>query len=531
MLLRNFSTLKKVGRLLFGLPLQEGIQPDFFRQFAARVRPAGEAPVLAMQLVPDRFFFLLLGAIGLSMQARTACRTSLVVVRAVSGAVGIGRMAALKRAAFSAWLFCRPWIRAYGTRIDAVAYRSTDYWQPISDWKDWSESERLWHQIQKGGGDFSLRVGGIELADLLVDSYLRFRPAPAFNAADPFVRRLIWQALRDLRRANHFFENVKPCWYLSSYSTYLEHGIAVRVALLHGVSVWTFGNFNQFGKRLSQADSFHTSDFSGYRAGFDALDGKNERLLEARKVLDTRLAGGIDTATSYMRKSAYGNHGAALPEGLDGAVVVFLHDFYDSPHVYPELVFQDFWSWICFTIEVLQKAGISFFLKSHPNQIALSEGVLADLRQQYPGLAWIAPEVSNVQLVQAGIACGVTVYGTVAHELAYMGVPSIGCARHPHHAFDFCRTARNRDEYATMLRTHQTMPLPADEMQRQALSFFYMHNLFGAPGQLELRAAFAAFWKLCNSRDVSQHVLADALQRLMQLDAFNHFIESILETA
>jgi hypothetical protein len=526
-----FSAIKKVGRLLAGLPVEGGMPNGFFKHFGIVSKSSVESPVLAMQLVPDKLYFMLLGAISMRLKEITGCGIRLVVVRAVSGAIGTGGVAVLKRSAVAAWIFSRPWIRACGSLADGLAYRSADYWHPIEDWQDWRESKRLWQRVQLEGAGFSLRIGGIEIADLLVDSYLRFKPAPAFHAADPFVRRLIWQALRDLRRANHFFAIVKPRWYISSYSTYLEHGVAVRVALQHGVFVWTFGNFNQFGKRLSQADSYHTSDFSGYRAGFDVLDGKEERLLVARQMLETRLAGGIDTATSYMRKSAYGNKDAALPEGLDGAVVVFLHDFYDSPHVYPELVFQDFWSWICSTIEVFQQAGINFFLKPHPNQIALSEGVLADLRQKYPGLAWIAPDVSNVQLVQAGIACGVTVYGTVAHELAYLGVPSIGCARHPHHTFDFCRTARTREEYAVMLRTYRTMPLPVDEMQRQALTFFYMHNLFSTPGQLELRTAFAAFWKLCASADALQHELADALQGIMQLQAFNHFLESMLEAA
>ena len=32
-----------------------------------------------------------------------------------------------------------------------------------------------------------------------LDSYLRFRPAPRFDLQDPFVRRLVWQALRDVR--------------------------------------------------------------------------------------------------------------------------------------------------------------------------------------------------------------------------------------------------------------------------------------------------------------------------------------------
>lgn len=524
--------LKKLGRLFARFPADRGVSPQALASLGlqlARITPV-PAPTLAVQCVPDKLYFMLFAAIRARLDALVPCRADLLVVRSINGAIGKGWLVELKRSALAAWLFSNPWIRAFGSLADGVAYRSTSYGHPVQDWKDWAESRALWRDLQGKEEQFSLVLGGIEVADLLVDSYLRFKPSPTFNAADPCVRRLIWQALRDVRRASRYFGEAKPRWYISSYSTYLEHGIAVRVALKHHVPVWTFGNFNQFGKRLSSADSFHTADFSQYRSRFEALDCKEERLLAARTLLDKRLSGNIDAATSYMRQSAYGRTDATLPQGLEGAVVVFLHDFYDSPHVYPDLVFQDFWRWICFTIEVLQQAGTRFFLKPHPNQIALSDAVLAALRQKYPTLDWIATGVNNVQLVQAGIACGVTVYGTVAHELAYLGVPSIGCARHPHHTFDFCRTAHSQDEYAAMLRTFKFEPLSKAAMQEQALGFFYMHNLFGSPEELKLRNAFIGFWKLCDSKFASEADMRSSLQALIQLPAFDQFMRSMVES-
>jgi hypothetical protein len=524
--------LKKLGRLFARFPSDKGVSPQALASLGLqldRVTPV-PAPALAVQCVPDKLYFMLFAAIRAKLDALVPCRADLLVVRSINGAIGRGWLVELKRSALAAWLFSNPWIRAFGALADGVAYRSTSYGHPVQDWKDWAESKALWRGFQGKEEQFSLSLGGIEVADLLVDSYLRFKPSPTFNAADPFVRRLIWQALRDVRRANRYFGQVKPRWYISSYSTYLEHGIAVRVALKHQVAVWTFGNFNQFGKRLSNADSFHTADFSQYRSRFEALDGKAARLQAARTVLDKRLSGSIDAATSYMRQSAYGRTDAALPQGLEGAVVVFLHDFYDSPHVYPELVFQDFWRWICFTIEELQQAGTRFFLKPHPNQIALSDEVLSALRHKYPTLGWIAAGVNNVQLVQAGIACGVTVYGTVAHELAYLGVPSIGCARHPHHAFDFCRTAHSRDAYAALLRSFEVQPLSKEAMQEQALSFFYMHNLYGTAEQIELRNAFVGFWKLCDSKSASESEMLRAMQALIQLPAFDQFVRSMAKS-
>lgn len=524
------SLLRKVGVLFSRYPGDAGVSPQSFADMRCTPPSGVERSVLSFQCVPDKFYFLLFGAIRARLEARVALRTELVVVRAVSGAMGSGWRAELKRSAPVTWLWSARWVRAYGDLIDGVAYRCATWAHPLCDLKDWFKSRQLWQQLRQRrerGEALSLKIDGIEVADLLVDSYLRFKPSPEFDARDPFVRRLVWQALRDVRQAQAYFGTNKPRWYLTSYTTYLEHGIPARVALQHDVAVWSFGNLNGFAKRLSLADDFHTQNFAHYRDGFEALDRKEERLVAAREQLERRLSGGIDAATSYMRRSAYGQAPVELPPGVDGAVVVFLHDFYDSPHVYPDLVFDDFWQWICFTIEMLQSVGTRFFLKPHPNQIALSDQALDRLRRKFPDLNWLPVGTSNVQLAQAGIACGITVYGTVAHELAYLGVPTIGCARHPHHTFDFCRTAKTRDEYGGLLRTYTVLPVPKEEMRRQALAFYYMHNLYADEDQSALRQAFLDFWRASNVANSTEGAVMRAFRELARQPAFDRFVDEM----
>lgn len=524
----------KIRRLFARYPKELGVHPDALTWVVPAHKgqcAVADTGTVAIQSVPDKFYFLLFGAIRAHLKGGWRGRAELVVVRAVSGAVGTGWLACLKRGAPINWFWSQQWVRAYGGHMDGVAYRCSTWVHPFSDLADWVRAGRLWQELQQQGDAHTLLINGIEMADLVIDSYLRFKPSPVFDVSDPFVRRLIWQALRDVRAAQSYFGRVKPRLYLTSYTTYLEHGIPARVALLQGVAVWSFGNLNRFGKKLTLSDSYHTQDFSGYRRIFDGLDQQDERLQQAREQLESRLSGAIDAATSYMRQSAYSQTGVELPAGLDGAVVIFLHDFYDSPHVYPDLVFDDFWRWICFTVDVLQQTGVTFFLKPHPNQIALSDEALGRLKDRYPDLKWLPSGVSNVQLAQAGIACGVTVYGTVAHELAYLGVPSIGCARHPHHTFDFCRTAHTQQGYADLLKTYGESPLPKVDMQRQALAFYYMHNLYGAGDDLALKQAFVALWRACNveAADGADGVMA-AFRALTHLPAFGRFVAAMQET-
>lgn len=520
--------LKKAGQLLSRYPNEPGVHPQTFEGLSRNHTNSVEDSLLSFQCVSDKFYFLLFGAIRERIETKLRVRVELVVVRAINGAVGSSLLAHLKRSAPIAWLLSRQWERAYGSHVDAVAYRCVTWAQPFADLFDWWKAGSYWRTLTLQQKGFSLKIDGIEVADLIVDSYLRYKPSPEFDVKDPFVRRLVWQAFRDTRKARDYFGSVNPRWYLTSYSTYLEHGIPVRVALSLGVDVWSFGNLSHFVKKLSVVDTCHTPNYASYWKVFQSLDQQDIRLQAARLQLENRLAGTIDDATSYMRQSAYAQADTKLPEGLRGAAVIFLHDFYDSPHLYPDLIFEDFWEWVCTSVEIMQNAGINFFLKPHPNQIPLSDQALIRLRKKYTDLQWISTETSNVLLVQAGIACGITIYGTVAHELAYLGVPSIGCARHPHQAFHFCRTASTREEYKDLLLTYAKLPLSREEMQRQALAFYYIHNIYGDEEFKVLRKALLAFWKLCHQDGVTDVEVTKHYRAIKDLPSFDRLIEIMI---
>ena len=91
-------------------------------------------------------------------------------------------------------------------------------------------------------------------------------------------------------------------------------------------------------------------------------------------------------------------------------------------------------------------------------------------KNKYRNINWLDIQTNNKFLSEADISCGITVYGTISHELAFMGIPSIGAARHPHHSFNFCRTAKSKEEYTKLLETHDQMPIDKEDRE-QALKF------------------------------------------------------------
>jgi hypothetical protein len=516
--------VKAAARLLSRYPANEkvcAIRGALLQEGAGATSSGTGQPIrIAIQLVEDPFYFALFGAFVSELRKSRSVLGELVVIRATSGAIGTGWRAWLLRSVPMTWILSTQWVRAYAGLVDRVGFRSHTWRQPIQGFADWFRSVRQWRQACRKRGDFTMNVLGVEVGDLISDTYLRFRPSPRFDVADAFVLRLIWQSYRAIRQAQSYFRRRAPRFYLTSYSTYVEHGVPVRVALQEGVRVVSFGSLNRVSKELTLQDWHHAVNCDHYRAAFFALEDQQHKLQVSEKGLLARLRGGIDPATSYMKLSAYANSGTELPHDFKDAVVVFLHDFYDSPHIYPDIVFGDFWEWTCFTIETLVDAGISFFLKPHPNQVELSGAALDDLKTKYPDCRFIPQGATTTQLVDAGMSCGVTVYGTIAHELAYLGVPSIGCARHPHISFQFCHTARNRSEYAALLRTSQTLQRNAETDRAQALAFYYMHNLHGIGRELALRANFIALWKACQDSSASAEAVVAALSTLRRSEEY-----------
>ncbi len=450
-------------------------------------------------------YFGLTAAILTDLERQASVGAELIVTRSISAGMGFGLISEFRRNTLPNWLLMRQWAKSFASLAQSVAYRASSWSHPLEDLVALVLSFRVWRRWLALGRnpDVDLArevVGGIVCGDLVIDSFLRFRPKAAFDAKDPFVWRILWQVLRDARRANRYFARRAVGTYLTTYATYVDHGVTARVALQYGVSVYVLSDFFNFLARLTPDRPYQTPDCRGYRASFYALPSElqSQCLSRSEELLTLRLSGGLDPAMAYMRSSAYAGDPAGRQAGaadsLRGAVVVFLHDFYDSPHIWPGLVFTDFWDWICTTIETLTAADVPFFIKPHPNQISLSDAVISELRAKYPHVRWLDRSTNNLALAQAPISCGVTVYGTIANELAFLGIPTIGAAANPHEAFGFCRTATSRAEYTSLLQDHSSMPLAPDEMRTQALQFYAMHNKLHQPKAAALGAALFRYY-------------------------------------
>ena len=526
MLLRKIFT---ISRLIFSGPSDPKISQlhNYFIQEAGVLNPVKTKRIIAVQGIEVPFYYAILGQITLNIRRRINISGSLLLIRSL--AVGKSFRALLGRNEIISYLKSAQWARINKEIVGNIGYRSHSFNYFFKDLTDLWSAYINWCRLENTNEIIKFEIHNILVGDLIIDSYLRFKPSASFQLKDRFVWRIIWQAYRDIRRANAFFSNHKPVLYLSSYSSYIQHGVPVRVALANNVPVYVFGSSDVFGKKLTSNDFFHTAspETSNYKILFDRLDHQEERLYEASKQLDLRLSGGIDHATRYMKISAYAKSSETVPD-VKNAVVVFLHDFLDSYHIFDQVIFHDFWEWVVCTIETLVKYCIPFYLKPHPNQIPESEQAVILLMEKYPDVKMISSRITNTQLVDAGMICGVTVYGTVAVELAYMGIPTIACARHLYNSFDFCRTAKSLEEYINFLKNPKYRPLPISEMRRQALTFFYMDKIYGGDNLIDLRYQLSELQCVMEDNEGDSRAMINELKKLQDLASYKNLIDNLV---
>jgi len=149
------------------------------------------------------------------------------------------------------------------------------------------------------------------------------------------------------------------------------------------------------------------------------------------------------------------------------------------------------------------------------------------LLRKYPDVKLIDSRISNRQLAEADLSCAITVHGTIAHEMAYLGVPSIASARHPHVSFQFTRTAKTNEEFVNLLKTFEYCCISQNQMREQSIIFYYMHNMNFSENEKLVQDYLLTMRNVCASIDTDNEVLLKLLEKLTFQESYNRYISEL----
>ena len=190
---------------------------------------------------------------------------------------------------------------------------------------------------------------------------------------------------------------------------------------------------------------------------------------EAKQILESRLRGEVDRGIAYMEKSSFGEQNTNakrvfLNNGYP-KIAMMLHCFYDAPHIYRHMIFEDFYEWVELVFSTIGDMNVDFIVKPHPNAKPYNKGIIEDLLVKHPHIRLIDKNTSNSQIISEGVELILTVYGTAAHEFSYQGINVLVAGDHPGAEYNFVHQPTNKTEFENCLRNPRDIKINIDKSE------------------------------------------------------------------
>lgn len=365
-----------------------------------------------------------------------------------------------------------------------IIYRNND------EWKDQTEVDkefnRVINSIKTKEDVLAIRIENCKIGDLIYDTYLRYANKPQVEIHDEQLKIFIRQSINIYYVSKKHIEENNICALISSYTTYIYHGIAVRICLEKNIPVHTIGAYYSLNHLVSKDYPSHANNHFNFKKLFSKIDNQAEIIEQYTHLFEKRFEGVIDSATTYMKQSAFSNEQNKDLNGIDwnNTVVVLAHCFFDSPHIYRDLLFPDFYEWMNFSLdELIKHKDITVIVKQHPNGLPENDEIFKELKNKYnnQNVLFIDKKTSQLQIINSKPKAIITAYGTAAAEFSYQGFPVLTIYDNPFTAYDFTYLAKTKDEYKTFLS--QILTLPSKQNKKDVIEYYFMQHFHFLKGR------------------------------------------------
>lgn len=298
---------------------------------------------------------------------------------------------------------------------------------------------------------------GIIIGDLIIDSYLYHMHNFLYEnktqnlLKENNFRQFFNETINIVDNFHNFFEKNKVKILVNTYSSYIDHGIACRIAEKKNLYIYyVCDSDTPFIKKKS---SNHKRNYKLYKKEFFQLKNKEEKIKITLEILHSRFKGVIDENYKYMKNNYYKKSDERIINNGLKTICIFAHSTTDSLFGFDKMNFYQQKDWIIFTINNLKnyKKNYNIFLKIHPNETKKGEIFLRSIVKSYNFIKILDKDVNNTKIINSDLVYGVTVHGTIGLELAYYGIPTIYANKGPYTSFSFAQESKSINDYKKKL--------------------------------------------------------------------------------
>lgn len=321
----------------------------------------------------------------------------------------------------------------------------------------------------------------IHVGDLIYDFYLRHYGKVTLDLQDSKLIECLALNLQYFDQFYYKFKEGKVSAVCVSHTVY-NQGIPARIAASFGVAA-----YQVTGEHIYLIDSTNTHAYTGFKYYPDLykslpwdIQSIGTQIAENR--LKLRFSGEVGVDMHYSNASAYTSHRTReklLDRNNKIKILIAPHDFYDSPHSYGNNFYPDFYEWLVALSRIAQQKDYSWYIKTHPDVQADLPMILNEFAKQNSKFKILPSDTSHHQIIEEGINLCLTVFGTIAVEYSYLGVPVINASlNNPHVKYDFCITPEDVEEYESTLLNLNLNFLSLTNNKDSILEYYFIHNIY-----------------------------------------------------
>jgi hypothetical protein len=319
------------------------------------------------------------------------------------------------------------------------------------------------------------RITGIGIGLDIYESILR-SGLPTINLFDRQTYRIAYLGLKQFVYFRALFEEGRIKSILVSHDNYIGPGLLAHMAFHFKVEV-VLANLHSM--TIPEKEFQLYEKFARYQLYIENLSEQQIDLgiIWSKEQLSKRIQGMLGIGIKYQNRSAFTDVSIERQTSHNNItkILVLTHDFFDNPHGYARMTFDDFLTWMEFLAKISRETNYEWYIKPHRDYSGAELDVLKSFLKSNMNFKMVNPETSYHQLRSEGIDFALTCYGTVGHELPLLGFTVINASYNPHIAFNFNVTARSQVEYEKILRNindHRLLNINNDEVYR----FYFIHH-------------------------------------------------------
>ncbi len=347
----------------------------------------------------------------------------------------------------------------------------------------------LWKKIKRKEDIFKTKIFGIHFGDLIYDTYIKAYYVPTIDLEDPKFKIFFKDYIKLILFWFLYFKNHNVKAVISSHPVY-SYALPLRIAANKNILAYVLDVEHLF--KITKKNPYQLSDTKYYKKIANKIDKRDliKGKILAKKRLLNRFNGAesIDMDYPDLQKSSYHKNflKSTIKKSNKIKILICAHEFFDAVHIYGENFFSDFHEWLEYLGKISKETSYEWYIKTHVNQPGiykiyqpLTNKILNDFVKKYKNIKLLPNNYSHKQILKEKVDFVLTVYGSIAYEYPFFGIPVINASKnHPQRMYNFSITPKSKKQYDHMLKNLKKLKYKINK--DKIYEYYYIRFIYNA---------------------------------------------------